>query len=70
LIAEKKIVDLNDMAYSELILSMDIKKPGGLVAFGIVKGSKSKDYVDENGLVAWSRLTNKYAPKTAPSMVW
>jgi hypothetical protein len=35
--ALKKLVDLNHMAYSELILSMDIKKPGGLVAFGIEK---------------------------------
>lgn len=66
---QKKILDLNDMAYSELILSMDIKKAGGMVAFGIVKGSKSNDYEDGNGQVAWTRLKNKYAPKTAPSMV-
>jgi hypothetical protein len=62
--AQRKILDL-----AELILSMDIKKVGGLVAFGIVKGSKSKDYEDGNGQVAWSGLKNKYAPKIAPFMV-
>jgi hypothetical protein len=67
--AVKKSVDLNDLAYSELILSMDIEQAGGKVAFGIVKGSKSPNYTDGNGHAAWTRLTAKYVPKTAPSMV-
>jgi hypothetical protein len=68
--AQKKMVELNDMAYSELTLSMDIKQAGGKVAFSIVKGSKSTDYEDSNSSVAWTRLSkNKYAFKTAPSMV-
>jgi hypothetical protein len=65
----RRIMDLNDRAYSELILSMDIEQSGGKVAFSIIKGSKSTEYVDGNGAVAWSQLTAKYAPKTAPSMV-
>lgn len=67
--ALQKIVDSNDMAYEQLILSMDITKSGGKVAFGIIKGSKSADYEDGNGTVAWTRLLNKYSPKTAPSLV-
>ena len=49
--AQKKMVELNAMAYSELILSMDIKQSGGKVAFSIVKGSKSTEYKDGNGSV-------------------
>jgi hypothetical protein len=67
--AQKKLVELNDMAYSELILLMDIKQAGGKVAFSIVKGSKSTEYEDGNGSVDWTRLSNKYLPKTATSMV-
>jgi hypothetical protein len=67
--ALQKVVDLNNLAYSELILLMDIKQPGGKVAFGVIKGSKSIDYDDGNRTIAWTHLVNKYTPKTAPSMV-
>ena len=39
---------MNDLAYSELILSIDTTQSGGKVAFSIVKGSKSTDYKDGN----------------------
>jgi hypothetical protein len=65
----RRIMDLNDRVYSELILSMDIEQSGGKVTFSIIEGRKSTEYVDGNGAVAWSRLTAKYAPKRAPSMV-
>jgi hypothetical protein len=48
---------------------MDIEQSRGKVAFGIVKGSKLASYRDGNGHIAWTRLSAKYAPKTAPSMV-
>jgi hypothetical protein len=68
-LATKKLMDLNNLAYSELILPMDIEQPGGKVAFGIVKGSKSASYMDRNGHITWTHLLAKYAPKTAPSVV-
>lgn len=69
---EKKLVkirNLNEYAYGELVMSMDISKPSGKVAFSIVRSSKSSDYVDGNAAIAWQRLTAKYAPTTAPSLV-
>jgi hypothetical protein len=63
-----KIRELNETAYGDLVTAMDTSKPGGLVAFGLIKGSKSLDYADGNAQVAWSRLQRKYAPKTAPSL--
>jgi hypothetical protein len=63
-----KIRELNEFAYSDLILSMDTDKAGGKVAFNIVKRSKSKDYPDGNASTAWEGLKRKYAPKTAPSL--
>ncbi len=58
---------MNDLAYSELILSIDTTQSGGKVAFSIVKGSKSTDYKDGNANKAWRGLKAKYQPNTAPS---
>jgi hypothetical protein len=33
-----KIFDLNELAYTELISSIDVKKSSGKVAFNMVKG--------------------------------
>jgi hypothetical protein len=51
-----KIRELNKIAYGDLITAMDTIKPGGLVTFGLIKGSKSLDYEDKNAEVAWLRL--------------
>jgi hypothetical protein len=63
-----KIRELNEDAYSDLVLSIDTTTSAGKVAFSYVRGTKSADYKDGNAAVAFSRLTNKYAPKTAPSL--
>jgi hypothetical protein len=55
------IIELNEIAYTELILSIDIKTRSGKVAFNLIKGYKSKNYPDGNAAVAWERLKNKYA---------
>ena len=47
---------MNEIAYSELILSIDTTQSGGKVAFSIVKGSKSTDYKDGNANKAWKGL--------------
>jgi hypothetical protein len=63
------IIKLNQIAYTELILSIDIKTSSGEVAFNIIREYKTKDYPDGNGAIAWERLKNKYEPVSAPSMV-
>jgi hypothetical protein len=67
--ALQTIVDLNDMACGELILLMNISKLGGLVTIGIIKASKSRDYEEGDGCVAWTHLVNNYAPRSAPTMI-
>jgi hypothetical protein len=62
------IRELNEFAYSDLILSMDTEKSWGKVAFNIVKPSKTREYPDGNVAVAWQGLKRKYAPNTAPSL--
>ena len=61
--------DLNELAYTELILSIDDKTSSGKVAFNLVKACKNKDYVDGNEFMAWERLKNKFEPVSAPSLV-
>jgi len=61
--------DLNELAYTELILSIDDKTSNGKVAFNLVKGCKNKDFVDGNASMAWERLRNKFEPQSAPSLV-
>jgi hypothetical protein len=64
-----KIFDLNELAYTELILSIDVKTSSGKIAFDMVKGCKNKDYTEGNATMAWERLKNKYKPTSAPSLV-
>jgi hypothetical protein len=61
--------EMNELAYTELILSIDDKSSNGKVAFNLVKGCKNKDYVDGNASMAWERLRNKFETTSAPSLV-
>jgi hypothetical protein len=62
-------IKLNEIAYTELILSIYVKTSSGKVAFNLIKGCKSKDYSDGNAAIAWERLKKKYEPISAPSLV-
>jgi hypothetical protein len=62
-----RTIKLNEIAYTELILSIDVKASYGKTAFNIVKGSKSKDYSDRNSVTDWEKLKKKYEPVSAPS---
>jgi gag-polypeptide of LTR copia-type/Zinc knuckle len=62
-------IELNEVAYTELLLSIDVKTSNGKIAFNIVKGCKSKDHPGGNAAIAWDKLKNKYKPMSAPSMV-
>jgi gag-polypeptide of LTR copia-type len=64
-----KNAEINEVAFTELILSIDTKRSEGKVAFNLVKGCKSKEYPDGNAATAWERLKNKFEPVSAPSMV-
>jgi hypothetical protein len=57
------IIELNEIAYTELLLLIDLKTSHGKVAFNQIKGCKSKNYPDGNASVAWERLKNKYEPQ-------
>jgi hypothetical protein len=61
--------DMNELSYTELILSIDDKTNNGKVALNLVKGCKNKDYADGNASLAWERLKNKYEQQSAPSLV-
>jgi hypothetical protein len=64
-----RIIDLNEMAFTELALSFDVSSSSGKIAFGIVKSCKTKDYEDGHASLAWEKLNEKYDPVSAPSLV-
>jgi gag-polypeptide of LTR copia-type len=64
-----RIADLNEIAFTELILSIDVSNSNGKIAFGIVKSCKSKEFEDGNAALAWEKLKKKYDPICAPSLV-
>jgi hypothetical protein len=64
-----RIADLNEIAFTELILSIDVSNSNGKIAFGIVKSCKSKEFEDGNAALAWDKLKKKYDPISAPSLV-
>jgi hypothetical protein len=64
-----KIFDLNRLAYTKLILSIDVKTNSGKVAFSMLKGCKNKDHTEGIAAMAWERLKYKYEATTARSLV-
>ena len=66
---KSRAIELNEIAYTELILSIDVKTSSGKTAFNMVKGCKTKDHPDGNAASAWERLKNKYEPVSAPTLV-
>jgi hypothetical protein len=55
-----RIIDLNEMAFTELVLSIDVSSSSGKIAFGIVKSCKTNDYEDGHAGLAWEKLRSKY----------
>jgi tellurite resistance-related uncharacterized protein len=60
--------DMNELVYTELILSIDDKTSSGKVACNLLKGCKNKD-ADGKASMAWERFKNKFEPSSAPSLV-
>jgi hypothetical protein len=63
-----KIFDLNELAYTELILSIDVRTSSSKVAFNMVEGCKNKDYAEGNAAMDRERLMNMYEPASATSL--
>ena len=61
-------IDLNKLDYTEFVLSIDVRSSSGKVAFSMVKGYKSKDYIDGKAAIAWD-MKKKFKPNSAPSLV-
>jgi hypothetical protein len=53
-----KIIELNEIAYTELILSIDAKVSNGNIAINIVQGCKTKDFPDGIAASPWENLKN------------
>ena len=66
--AALKLQKLNRQAYQDLILCMDETTGAGQTAFLLVRSTKTTDYADGNAKKAWTKLKNKYAPTTAPTL--
>ena len=70
--AKKTIVknwNLNELAFEDLLLSINTKTSSGTTAFNLVDTCTSSDQPDGNCKIAWDRLVSKYQPKTAPSYI-
>jgi hypothetical protein len=57
-----RTIKLNEIAYTELILSIDIKAGYVKIAFNIAKVFKIKDYPYVNAVNALEKIKNKYEP--------
>ena len=66
---KKKLGELNEEAFEDIILSINHTTRSGKVAFSLVKNCKTREYPEGNCKLAWDRLVAKYAPKTAPSLL-
>ena len=66
---KQALKDKNELAFEELILSVDGTTKEGRVAFQLIKGCKMSDYEDGDAALAWKWLKNKFAATTAPSLV-
>jgi hypothetical protein len=65
--AKQKLRTLNELAYEDMILSIDGGSDSGRVAFQIVRNSKTSDLNDGDAALAWKRLNDKFEPKIAPN---
>jgi hypothetical protein len=62
--------DFNEMAYTELILSVDVRRSSGKVAFSIIKEFKNWDYTYGNSVLVKINLKNKFDPDFCTFISW
>ena len=61
--AEKAIYEANDKAYQLLIMSCSG------IAFGLVNQAKTDEHRDGDAFMAWTNLTNRYAPNATSDLI-
>jgi len=66
-LTKKQYDTLNELAYEDLILSIDGNTDAGRVAFGVINNARSTEYPEGDAMLAWKRLVSKYQSKSAPS---
>lgn len=69
---DKKIIklgELNELAYEDIVLSINHTSSAGKVAFSLIKNCKSDEFPEGNCRMAWERLVKKYEPHTAPKLL-
>ena len=64
-----KALELDELAFTELVLSIDVSSSAGKTAFSIIKSCKTKNYEDGNAALAWEKLRKEYEPASAPSLL-
>ena len=64
-----KFWKLNELAFEDIILSINADTRQGKTAFHLVDNCVTKDQPHGNSRLAWERLVNEFLPKTAPSYI-
>jgi hypothetical protein len=64
-----KNADHDEMASTELILSIDVRSCSGKIVFRIIKVCKSRDYTDGKSALVFDKLKKKLDTIYAPSPV-
>lgn len=64
-----KLWQLNELAFEEILLSINGQTKQGKIAFNLVDNCSTAEQPEGNCKIAWERLVHKYAPKTAPSYI-
>ena len=60
-----KICEINEVAYEDLILSINSSSSAGKVVFGLVTNENSADFLEGYCKIMWDRMVSKYTPHTA-----
>ena len=64
-----KLWQLNELAFEEILLSINGQTKQGKIAFNLVDNCTTAEQPECNCKISWERLVHKYAPKTAPSYI-
>ena len=65
----RRAYKLNELAYEDILLSINCSTSSGKTAFNLVDNCVTKDQPDGNCKLAWERLTSKYQPRSTPSYI-
>ena len=64
----KDLMKKNKKVYSELMMSIDMKKAAGRIAIKLIIACKTKNFPQGDGALAWHKLKKKYEPSTSAEL--